>query len=323
LQEQLDTMYTTTWQLRRDEVADVVFTATPLFNLLDQNGRRDSQKGGRRIEQPLRYGKNSSVQFLGKGDTVDYVDDDNLTVAYYEWKYLTGHIYRDFRKFQKNRGEARFKDKVSQDINSLQDSLVDTLEVSMFGSGGGDIINGLQLLVADDPTTSDSVGGINQADYEWWRNNSHDMAGEEASTYLVTNMRREFNDCGTYGSQNAQRFPDIMVTTQDVYEKYEEECLALGQITKTNNQDLADLGFGDLSFKGQPITWSPSCPDEHMYLLNTQYLRWVTDPIEYMELGEWQQIEGRPRDRVAHNMTVGNLTVANRRKHSVIFSIFS
>jgi hypothetical protein len=58
LTEQLNTMYTTTWYLRRKEVVDNIFNATPFWYLLTKKGKRSTQTGGRAIEIPLQYAYN-------------------------------------------------------------------------------------------------------------------------------------------------------------------------------------------------------------------------------------------------------------------------
>ena len=88
-----------------------------------------------------------------------------------------------------------------------------------------------------------------------------------------------------------------------------------------SDRKMADLGFGDLAYKGRPITWSPSCSDGYMYFLNTNYLEFTTDPIENFSMGEWLPIVNQPRDRVAHVMTVGNLCISNCKKMGVIYNI--
>jgi len=88
-----------------------------------------------------------------------------------------------------------------------------------------------------------------------------------------------------------------------------------------SDKKLADLGFGDLAFKGRPITWSPSCPDGYMYFLNTNYINFIYDPAVYFKMGQWLPIVNQPEDRVVHVMTACNLVISNARKHGVIFNI--
>lgn len=321
LTEQLNTLYTTTWYLRRKEVVNNIFNATPFWYLMSKKGKRSTQTGGRSIEQPLEYAKNETVKFIGRGGTVTLSETDPLTVVHWEWKYLTGHIIRYFADFQKNRGKAQLLKKVNADIDNLQSSLIDKLESSMFGDGTGDAglaIDGLGNIVAEAPATG-TVGDLNRATYSWWRNQYKDMSGEAASIYLRKRMNTMFNDCGKLG-EGVSRFPDILVCAQDVYEMYENEALEISRII-ISDKKMADLGFGDLSFKGRPLTWSPSCTDGSLYFLNTNNLEWVADPVENFTLGEWLPIVNQPRDVIAHSMTVGNLVSSNCAKQGVIFNI--
>ena len=319
--EQLNTMYTTTWYLRLKGIVDNIFNATPFWYLMNKKGKMSTQTGGRNIEIPLQYAKNETVKFIGRGGTVELEATDPLTVVHWKWKYLTGHIIRYFADFQKNRGKAQLIKKVNADIDNLQSSLIDKLESSLFSDGTGDAgqaVDGLANIVAEAPATG-TVGNIDRATYDWWRNQYKDMSGEAASLYLRKRMATMFNDCGKQG-EGVTRFPDIIVTAQDVHEMYEDEALEISRIM-ISDRKMADLGFGDIAYKGRPMTWSPSCPDGSLYMLNTAVMDWVADPIENFSLGEWLPIVNQQRDVVAHSMTVGNLTTGNCKRLGVIFDI--
>lgn len=321
LTEQLNTMYTTTWYLRRKTIVDNAFTATPFWYMMTKKGKRSTQSGGRSIEIPLQYAKNETVTFIGRGGTVELEATDPLTVCHWNWKYLTGHIIRYFADFQMNRGQAQLIKKVNADIDNLQSSLIDKLESSLFSDGTGDsnkAIDGLGNVVAILPTTG-TIANLDRSVYSWWRNKYKSMSGEAASIYLRKRMNTMFNDCGQQG-EGVSRFPNIIVCAQDVHEMYENEALEISRIL-IGDRKMADLGFGDVAFKGRPMTWSPSCPDGYMYFLNTSVMEWVADPIENFTLGEWLPIINQPRDVVAHTMTVGNLTAGNCARLGVIHAI--
>ncbi len=282
----------------------------------------NSQTGGRSIEIPLQYAKNETVVSLGKGGTVTLEATDPLTVVHWNWKYTTGHIIRYFTEFQQNRGKAQIIRKVNADIDNLTSSLIDKFETDMFSDGTGDsgfAIDGLGNIVAEDPTTSKNVGNLNQNTYDWWRNQFKDMSSLPASIHLRKEMNKLFNNCGKLGN-GVTRFPDIIVCAQDVHEFYENEALEISRI-QISDKRMADLGFGDLAYKGRPMTWSPSCPAGSLYMLNTKFLEWIADPIENFTLGDWLAIVNQPRDRVVHSMTVGNLTASNRKRLGVMFDI--
>ncbi len=322
LTEQLNTMYTTTWYLRWKKVVDQIFDATPFWYLLKKKGKMSTQTGGRSIEIPLQIVKNKTVKFIGRGGTVDIAATDPLTVVHWNWKYLTGHIIRYFADFQRNRGKAQLIKKVNADINNLQSSFIDYMEAKLFEDGTGDsnfAIDGLANIVAEDPTTSKVVGNINQLTYDWWRNQFKDMSNFPASIHLRKQMNIMFNNCGQQG-MGLTRFPDIVVCAQNVQEFYESEALEISRIL-ISDKKLADLGFGESAYKGRPFTWSPSCPSGSLYMLNTNFLEWVADPVENFTLGDWLPIINQPRDVVNHGMAVGNLVCSNRKRQGVMFDI--
>jgi hypothetical protein len=321
LTESLNTLYTTTWYLRKDKVVDQIFNSTPFWYSMSKKGKRTTQSGGRKIEIPLRYAKNETVKSIGRGSTVDLEDTDPLTVCQYDWKYTTGHILRYFADFQMNRGKAQLMNKVNSDIDTLQSSYIDKMETDLFGNGTGDdnkAIDGLGKLISITPTTG-TVAGIDRSTHAWWRNNATSMASKAASIYLRKYMQTMFNTCGLQG-EGVTRFPDLIVTDQTSYELYEDECLEISKIV-IGDKKMADLGFGELAFKGRPITWSPACTSGYMYFLNTSVLEYVSDPVEDFNLGDWLPIVNQPRDVVAHAMAVGNLTTSNMKRLGVLYSI--
>lgn len=319
--ESLDTLYTTTWQLRRKEIVDQIMTATPFWYLMTKKGKRRTESGGRWIEVPLQYAKNETVQFFGKGDTISINDTQPLTVARWDWKYLAGSIVRYFVDDQKNRGQAAVINLMNAKLDNLRMSLIDKLETSLFGDGTGDsskAIDGLGNIIAE-TTTSGTVAGIDRASYTWWRNNATNQTGKSSSVYLRSAMSTMFNNCGKQG-EGVTRFPDVIVTTQTIYEYYESETVEIARILIGDKQ-LADLGFGELAYKGRPITWSPAQTADNMYFINTNFLEFVADPIANFDMTDWKPIIDQPNDRIAQIVSVGNLVCSNCQRQGVLYNI--
>ena len=319
LTEQLDALYATTLAMSKGEVVDQVFLATPLWAHLKRTKAIKPSLEGRRIEVRLRYGKNETVAYFTKGDTVPINQNETLTVAYFNYKNCAATIVRYFEDWRKNRGKAQIINKVKDDIQTATSSLIDRFEQDLFGDGTGDngkAIEGLAKHVADDPT-SGVVGGIDRSTYTWWRNNYKDMSSENPSLYLRKRMREMFNSCGRYG-EGVSRFPDFFVCSEGVYNLYEEETLEFKQIV---NQNTGDASFGDLTFKGRPLRWSPSCPTGRIYFLNSHFFQFLYDPDFFFEMTEWKPIPNQPFDRVAQIVVSGNLTISNARRLGIIFGI--
>lgn len=291
--QQIDNMFTSTWAYRKGEAVEQAYMKNPFTAWLKEKGRIQSVSGYRRIEIPLEYGTNDTVRWIGKGSTVPMTEGELLTMAYEDWKYISATIMRYGVEDQQNRGAARIIDYVERKIKAAERAIADELERVVFADGSGtNEPNGLQNLVAASPSTG-TVHGINRATYSWFRNLTKTASGP-ASTYLVSDMRNFFNTLTSYTMSELSLF--FLLTTQTVFEAYEDEMLEMRQIV---DPKMSDLGFDNLTFKGRPLMWAPSCPSGKMYFLNPQHLYLVVDPSYNMEMTEWKPIPDQVNDRVA------------------------
>jgi len=268
LSQGLDNLYTTTWENRKDRVSDQIFDATPFFFWMRDKGRIEFENGGRFIAEPLRYAKMDNVVWIGKGGTVSLNDTEFLTEAHYDWRYQAVPIVRFGVDEQKNRAKHLIKRLVDAKLDNAMDTAIDNFETRLFSTAGGATtgIDGLQLLVADDPTTG-TVGGIDRASFTWFRNQFKDMSGSSFATNGLAEMRTMLNNTrNNLGSDT----PDIIVSGQDPFEFYEDTTEDRHRII--GSQNLLDAGFENLAYKGIPMVWSPSCGDR-MYFLNTKFIR--------------------------------------------------
>lgn len=314
LTEALDNLYTTTWQNMKESLTDQIFDATPFWFWLKEHGGLESVSGGRFITEPLRYAKSDKVKFIGKGGTVSLGDFEFATIANYEWRYLVDSIVRFMVDEQKNRGRNRIINLMQSKLDNSKDSLIDQIETTLFAAQSGLAFNGLQDLVADDPTTG-AVGGITgDSDNVWWRNQFKDMVGSSFAVNGQTEMRTMLNNAG---NNIRNDFPNIIVSGQTPFERYEDSVQEQKRIV---NKKLGDAGFANIEFKGIPMVWSPSAANTRMYFLNTRFLKFVFDPMLNFDMTEWKPIPDQVNDRAAQIVLAGNLITSRRRVHGVIFN---
>lgn len=314
LTETLDNMYTTTWRNRKREIVDNIFDATPFWFWLRANGGMESVVGGRSIDVELAYAKSTNVGFIAKGDTVTLDDKEFLTLAQYNWRYLVDSIVRFGVDEQQNAGKNKIFSLMNQKLTNSQDSLVDQMETSLFTLQTGKAINSILDIVKEDPTTG-TLGGIDASTHTWWRNKIKDMVGLSFAVHGVKEMRTIMNSISN-NKGNAR--PNIIITEQTPFEYYEDDVTEQKRIV---NKTLGDAGFENIQFKGTPMIWSPSCPNDAMYFLNTRYLKFVYDPRLFFDMTEWKAIPDQVNDRAAQIVTAGNLTTNRRRAHGVLFNI--
>jgi len=322
----LDNLYTTTWQNRMPGVADNVFNATPFWFWLRDKGKLKPQRGGRFIERNIVYDKNPNIKWIGKGGTVKLNDYEFLTVAQYDWRYLTASIVRFGVDDQQNSGKHKIISLMNEKMDNTESGLIEEFETRLCGGSGQTVagepkIDGLQCLVADDPTTNlggngVKVGGIDssQSEFAWWRNRTKDMSGLSFAANGIKQMRTMLNNC--MNNRQMDR-PDILLSDQNTYEMYEDNVLTY---YRTQNRKLADAGFDNQTFKGIPMVWSPQVSGR-LYFLNTNFLDFIYDPAMWFDMTEWKPIPDQVNDRAAQIISACCLTTNRRKVHGVMFNI--
>ena len=317
LSEALDNLYTTTWQNMKSTLVDQIFDSTPFWFWMKENDALESVQGGRFLTEPLRYAKSERVKFIGKGGTVDLSDQEFLTEAVDDWKYLVDSIVRFGTDDQKNRGKNMIINFMNAKLDNSKDSLVDKVEETLFSDNSANslIWNSLLNLVPDDPTSSTTVHGINQSTHSWWRSKATTMAGFSFAIHGHARMRTLLNDTSNNKGQDK---PNIIVSGQTPYEYYEDTVVEQKRIV---NKKLGDAGFENIQFKGIPMVWSPACANTRMYFLNTRFLKFKFDPMMNFDMTEWKPIPEQVNDRAAQIMLAGNLMTSRRRCQGVLHTI--
>lgn len=317
LSEALDNLYTTTWQNMKSQVRDQIFDATPFWFWLRAHDGLESVAGGRFITEPLRYAKSERVKFIGRGGTVSLSDQEFLTNAVYDWKYLTDSIVRFGVDDQKNRGRNQIINLMTAKLDNSRDSLIDKMEQVLAADNSADALSyhGLQEAVPDDPTAAVTFGGIDPSVYTWWQNQATNMTGLSFAVHGQSKMRTIYNNCGNNMNND---FPNIILSGQTPFEYYEDSVQEQKRIV---NKTMGDAGFESIQFKGVPMVWSPSVASTRMYFLNTRFLKFVYDPAMFFDMTEWKPIPDQVNDRAAQVITAGNFITSRRRVQGVLHTI--
>ncbi len=322
LTEDIDNLYTTTWQNMKGKVADQIFDATPFWFWLRQNDGLESIRGGRFLSEPLRYAKSDHVQFVKRGSSMPLSDKEFLTNSQDDWRYLADSIIRFGIDDQQNSGKGQIISYMNAKLENSRDSLIDKMEETIAGgTQSGLSFNGLRDLVADDPT-SGTVQGIDASTYTWWRNKTKDLTGVSFGTSGVKWMNKMVNDCSKNQRQDS---PNIIMTGQQPFEMYWEETLEQRRVV---NKTMGDSGFQNIEFRGIPMVWSPQIASAditatagRMYFLNTRFLKFKYDPQVFFDMTSWKEIPSQINDRAAQIITAGNLMTSRRLVHGVIHTI--
>jgi len=297
-----DSLLSTTLANYRDQMTDNIFTARPLTNFLMDKGRIRMLDGGTKIVEPLVYGLNGTVGSYSGYDTISLTAQEGMSAAEYDWKQYAASIAISGIEEAKNNGEAAIINLLEAKIMQAEESMREGFNQMFFADGTGNSGKdwlGLAAIV----DSAGTVGGINRATAgnEFWQSYEEGTAG----ALSLADMATAYNSVSV-GNDH----PDMVLTTQTLFEKY--ESLLQPQLRYTDAK-TADAGFQNLLFKSAPVTYDVHCQAGVMYFLNSKYLTLVGHSGKWFEQTDFVRPENLDA-RYALIMCYGNLTCRNAAK---------
>jgi hypothetical protein len=297
-----DSLLSTTLANYRDQLTDNVFTARPLTFFLMDKGRIRMLDGGTKIVEPLVYGLNGTVASYSGYDTISLTAQEGMSAAEYDWKQYAASIAISGIEEAKNNGEAAIINLLEAKIMQAEESMREGFNQMFFGDGTGNSGKnwlGLDALIADDNT----VGGIDRtgAGNGFWQSYVEDSAG----ALSLADMSTAYNSVSV-GNDH----PDMVLTTQTLFEKY--ESLLQPQLRYTDSK-TADAGFQNLLFKSAPVVYDVHAPAGTMFFINSKYLTLVGHSGKWFAQTDFVRPENMDA-RYALIMCYGNLTCRNAAK---------
>jgi hypothetical protein len=296
-----DALLSTTLANYRDKLTDNVFTARPLTYWLMDKGRIRTESGGTKLVEQLIYGENSTVSSYSGYESLSLTPQEGISAAEYDWKQYAASVAISGIEEAKNNGEHAIIDLLEAKIMQAEESLREGFNQMFFADGTGNSgkdWNGLGNLVGDV-----TVGGIDPSatGNEFWASYEEDTAG----ALSLLDMATAYNSTSV-GNDH----PDVILTTQTLFEKY--ESLLQPQLRYTDTK-TADAGFQNLLFKSAPIMYDVHAPAGTMFFLNSKYIKLVGHSDKWFKQTDFVRPENQDA-RFALIMCYGNLVVSNRAK---------
>ena len=326
----LDDAFVTTWYEIREEAIDNILGATVTWNILMGAGSFTPQIGGEIITRTIRHGE-ITPQRVRKGSVMTPSEPKLETMALWQWKYLASNIQRSVFDDQKNSGPNKIKDYVGSRITAARDGLEQQFETDIWGTFAGSDESGDQIQGINDlcPTlanrASDSYGNIARptgytaggveipdAGNLWWGCKYLNGDLQNIATELLNDMKQLYN-----GLHNNQAAPNLLITTQSIFETYETYAIDISQIIKDESSRLADMGFDVLRFKGKPLIWASGCDTDNMVMLNTDWIEVIYDPNLWFDMTDWKP-QAFEFDRAAQILCALNVITTQPRRHGRI-----
>jgi hypothetical protein len=183
----------------------------------------------------------------------------------------------------------------------------------------------LPLLVHYTPSTSVTIGEINQNTYTWWRNPFKVSAATTTGGFL-DEILHLYNEC----SKGPMGPPNLGLCDQTTWELIHKSYRAYFQNTARED---GNMPFPNLKFFNCTIVWDEFVPNVFadtidtttttggtLYLLNTKTFKVKYDAQTNFIETDWQKPVNQDA-RFKHILFMGNVTVNNRRKNGVIGKI--
>ncbi len=287
------------------KLEDNVFSARPLVFFLKQSGQIRQIAGGNQIVLPLIYAQNTTAGSYSGYDVIPTTPQDGISAAQYDWKQYAVSIAISGIEEAMNNGEQEVIDLLEAKVMQAEETVLEQMDSMFFGDGtgnGGKNWNGLANLVNQNATT---VGNIDPAANPFWQSNINTTA--EALT--KSRMENMFNTASVGNDK-----PNVILTTQALYEKYNSLLQDNLRFTSTNT---ADAGFENLLFHTAPVTYDTYCTAGVMYMLNSKYLRLVGHKDRWFVPTPFDRPTNQDA-RYAQILVYGELTISNRKRQSVL-----
>lgn len=310
----LSEIVTTTLRNRSGEFADNVTNKNALLKKLDEKGAIVKHNGGRTIVRELDYAENSTFKYYSGYESLDVSASDVLSAAEYNWRQAAVAVTISGLEQRQNNGSEAIINLLTSRITNAMRTMSNKVSEGIYSDGtgtDGKQIDGLQAIVADDPTTG-TVGGINAATYTFWRNYVSAPAATD-STNILTRMNTAYNEVS-----RGNEVPDIIVADDDMFGYFEGALQANQRFTDDKS---ATAGFITYKYKAADVILDngSGIADKHMYFLNTDYLFFDVHADAYMT-----PVEGRvPTNQDAEVFPIlfqGNLTCSNRERQGLIIA---
>ena len=310
-------LVTTTLESQVPKIIDNVTNNHPLLMKMKEKGNIKKLSGGNTIRESLSYAVNGTTQYQGEYDTFDTTPQDVLTSADFDFKILTGTTTMTGLELKQNAGKERIIDLLKGKFQVLESSMKNQIGTSLYADGtgsSGNDLGGLQLLLADDPTTG-TVGGINRASYSFWRNQLWDFSVESvtaSATTIQNAMNTLFIRCQTQTGE----LPDVIAADATYFGFYED---SLQTIQRISDPKMGQLGFASVKYKNADVFYDPEAPANHMYFINSNHMFLKYLGKDLFEVGE----TSRPVNQdvfVTPLIFTGNMTITNARTQGVMIA---
>jgi hypothetical protein len=309
-------MVTTTLRNHKREIADNVSNHNSLLRRMNEKGNLRVLNGGYEIVEPLDYAENSTYQRYSGFEVLNVAASDVLSAAKYDWKQSAIHVVASGRELRMNNGREQLINLAKARLTNAMRTFRNNLSTDIWSDGtSSNQIGGVQAVVSDAGTGT--VGGINSSTYTFWKSILQSAAsplqGGGAITPSKSTIQSLMLPLWLDLIRGGDR-PDLIVA-DSVYFTYYEESLT--DVKRYMHSEEGQGGFISLKYKSADVVYDDGCPASHMYMFNTDYLKFVAHRDANLTEVE-EKVSINQDGVVIPVLWMGNLTCSNRSLQGVI-----
>jgi len=309
-----DTILSTTTNKHQPKLVDNIFRANPLLYWLQEAGRLDKEDGGAQLVVPIMAVKPavtlSYVDYEAFTTQITNAQSAQFDAANYAWRQFAGVVAISGIEEAKNNGPSAIVKLLDAKVQLTEMTIAETLDSMFFADGSGNAGKdwfGLAALVSDvnapagsGGSTSGFIGGIDRTvgGNAFWKS----VVEPTAEVLTLGRMTTLYNS-----TSKGNDHPDLGLTTQTLFEKYEGLLQPQARYT---DMRTADGGFTNLTFKQMVLMFDLYCQTGVMYFLNSRYLKLLGHTNTWFRNTPW--IRRHDLDaRFMQILTYGNMVTSN------------
>ena len=308
---------TTTIERRNRRLADNVTQNTALLYKLKSSGKVRPFNGGRVIYEELSYAENQTYKRYTGYELLDIDPSDVLSAAEFAIKQAAVAVTISGLEQLQNAGREAFIDLIRSRVMVAEATFMNELSKDLYSDGtadGGKQINGLQAIIDTTPATG-TVGAINAANYDFWRNKQVDGGSVSA-----TNIQGHMDNLWTKQVRNQDK-PDLIPADDNMWRFY---LNSLQANQRHANTQMADAGFTNIQYMSAPVVLDGGvggdAPTNRMYFLNCKYLHWRPHASRNMVAISPDRHSTNQDATIKLIGWAGNLTCSNRQLQGVLWT---
>lgn len=277
---ELSDIIATTIQNRSGVIADNILNNNALLMRLKQRGRVKTFSGGDVILQELAYedsNTNNSGYYSGY-EEINITPNSPISASRWEIKQAAAAVSISGLETLQNAGKNQIIDLLDARMDVAESQMLNLISAGIYSDGtgsGGKQITGLQAIIADSPA-SNTVGGIAEGTWTWWKNISYDASTDGGTAATSANIQSYMNRTALQIVRGTEG-PDIIVADNVYYRLFLESMQTIQRVT---SEEMAGAGFASLKYYGAGRATDVvldggvggACPASHMYFVNTKYL---------------------------------------------------